>query len=77
MIVCLCEIATDKDISLAIAEGAHTVDQVGERCGAGTGCGTCRGFIGEMIEKAQARCPGTGYSDCPRMASHEAGMSAW
>lgn len=60
MIVCFCKTSSTRDIASAISEGAHTVDQIGERCGAGTGCGSCREFIAEMIEAAGARCPGKG-----------------
>jgi bacterioferritin-associated ferredoxin len=66
--VCLCKAASDKDVKAAIADGADTVDAVGETCGAGTGCGACRPMIHEMLEAAGAaecaresgRC-----ADCP------------
>ena len=67
MIICLCETSTDQDIGNAIADGAHTVEQVGRRCGAGTGCGACREYIAEMLDEARAACPGGGRCmDCPR-----------
>jgi bacterioferritin-associated ferredoxin len=67
VIVCFCITSNDRDIATAIASGAHTVDQVGEQCGAGTGCGSCREFIQEMIEASGADCPGNGRcSECPR-----------
>lgn len=69
MIVCLCEVATDRDIADAISDGAHTVDQVGQRCGAGTGCGACREFILDMLETARVTCPGRGCGDCRRAQS--------
>ena len=64
MIVCLCMVSTHEDIAGAIADGAHTTEQVGERCGAGTGCGTCKEYIAEMIEKSGASCGGD-CRDCP------------
>jgi bacterioferritin-associated ferredoxin len=67
VIVCFCVTSSNREIASAIAEGAHTVDQIAERCGAGTGCGSCRDFIAEMIEAAGAECPGKGRcSECPR-----------
>lgn len=67
VIVCFCITSNDRDIAAAIATGAHTVEQVGEQCGAGTGCGSCREFIQEMIEASGADCPGGGRcSECPR-----------
>jgi bacterioferritin-associated ferredoxin len=66
VIVCFCITSNDKDIASAIAEGAHTVEQIGAQCGAGTGCGSCREYIQEMIEASGADCPGKGRcSDCP------------
>lgn len=41
MIVCHCHGVTDKVIVDEIVAGADTVDQVGARCHAGTGCGGC------------------------------------
>lgn len=41
MIVCQCHGVTDKVIVDEIVAGADTVDQVGARCDAGTGCGGC------------------------------------
>lgn len=65
MIVCLCKRATDRDISDAIDGGARTVDEVGEACGAGTGCGCCREFIHDQLAVSGAPCAG-GCQDCPR-----------
>jgi len=60
--VCLCKAASDKDVKAAITDGARTVDEVGEACGAGTGCGACRPMIHEMLECGHEsdRC-----ADCP------------
>lgn len=68
MYVCLCKVASDKDVKAAIADGARTVDDVGEACGAGTGCGACRPMIHEMLEAEGAQCArDTGRCpDCPR-----------
>jgi bacterioferritin-associated ferredoxin len=69
VIVCFCKTASNRDIASAISEGAHTVEQIGDHCGAGTGCGSCREFIAEMIEAAGASCPGKGRChECPRSA---------
>lgn len=64
MIVCLCKVATDRDIADAIQDGASTVDEVGDRCGAGTGCGSCREFIHGMIDEGGSDCGGC--EDCPQ-----------
>lgn len=66
MIVCLCNVASRDDIANAIGHGAHSVEQVGSHCGAGTGCGACHDYIRDMLEQARATCPGGGCQDCPR-----------
>jgi bacterioferritin-associated ferredoxin len=49
MIVCHCEVASDRHVHEAIACGALTVDDVGDRCGAGTRCGSCRPTISALL----------------------------
>lgn len=67
MYVCLCKVASDKDVKAAIDDGARTVDQVGEVCGAGTGCGACRPMIHEMLEASGLSCSRESgrCADCP------------
>lgn len=52
MIVCICRAVSDRTIDAVIDDGAGTVAEVGERCGAGTCCGACRPAIAEMISEA-------------------------
>lgn len=61
MLVCLCHPTSDRDVDQAIDEGATTVAELGERCGAGTGCGAC---VQELKERLGARACGA-LSDCP------------
>ncbi|HEX6421274.1 MAG TPA: (2Fe-2S)-binding protein [Acidimicrobiales bacterium] len=49
MIVCHCEVVSDRQIRDAAEHGACTVDEVGERCGAGTRCGSCRPTIDVLV----------------------------
>jgi bacterioferritin-associated ferredoxin len=51
MIVCICKRVSDRQIDAAIEAGAETVEEVGARCRAGTGCGMCRPFIEQRIER--------------------------
>lgn len=51
MYACICHAVTDAEVSLAIAAGASTEDEVGEACGAGTGCGSCLGRICDMLSQ--------------------------
>ena len=57
MFACICRAVTSDKISAAIDEGADTVDAVAEATRAGTGCGTCRDRIGNMIGERARRCP--------------------
>jgi bacterioferritin-associated ferredoxin len=51
MIVCHCQVVSDRTIRGAIEAGARTVGDVGRRCGAGTGarCGACRPTIEALL----------------------------
>lgn len=52
-VLCQCMNVTEREIKAAIRAGADTVDAVGERCEAGTGCGSCRGGIDILIEEVK------------------------
>ena len=61
MYVCLCNRVTDRQLIEAAAEFAstsHTVDSpslavcVADRLGAGLGCGSCREFALDLVERA-------------------------
>lgn len=49
MIVCHCEVVSDRQIRDAVDQGARTVAEVGDRCGAGTRCGSCRPTIDVLL----------------------------
>jgi assimilatory nitrate reductase electron transfer subunit len=50
--VCWCNGVTVASIDDAVAGGADTVEAVGACTRAGTGCGTCRGRIAEVLARA-------------------------
>ena len=54
MIVCLCFPTSDRDIDACVRDGARTVDEIGDLCGAGTGCGACRDELRERLERCGA-----------------------
>ncbi|MFR9803361.1 bacterioferritin-associated ferredoxin [Pseudonocardia sp. RS010] len=41
MYVCICHAVTEVELRDCIGEGARTVEEIGDVCGAGTSCGTC------------------------------------
>jgi bacterioferritin-associated ferredoxin len=51
MIVCHCQVVSDRTIRAEIESGARTVGDVARRCGAGTGarCGACRPTIEALL----------------------------
>jgi bacterioferritin-associated ferredoxin len=49
--ICHCKAVTDSKIRSAIDEGARTIDEVGSRCRAGTGCGGCWPALFALIEQ--------------------------
>ena len=59
MIVCLCYPASDRDIDAHIDDGARTVEEIGRRCRAGTGCGSC---VDELRQRLESR----GANGCGR-----------
>lgn len=48
-LVCICNDVSRSQIEDAIAAGAHDVAEIGRVTLAGTGCGTCRGQIADMV----------------------------
>ncbi|WP_085087232.1 (2Fe-2S)-binding protein [Mycolicibacter senuensis] len=53
MYVCLCAGVTSQQVIDAVAAGASSTRQVGERTGAGTVCGRCKNNIRALIAAAR------------------------
>jgi bacterioferritin-associated ferredoxin len=49
VIVCHCQVVSDRAIRREVEAGARTVDEIGARCGAGTCCGSCRPTITVLL----------------------------
>ncbi len=50
MYTCICRAVTQTEVRSCINNsGATTVDEVGDHCGAGTGCGMCHDRIQAML----------------------------
>jgi len=52
MYACVCFCVTEEEVAAEVADGASTEEEVGERCGAGTSCGTCAERLGCLIAAA-------------------------
>jgi len=56
MLVCHCHALTDRDIRRAVrATGACNVAEVGDHCGAATGCGGCHDLVAEIVQSEKRR----------------------
>ncbi|MGD9989967.1 (2Fe-2S)-binding protein [Pseudonocardia sp.] len=55
MYVCICAAVTETELLECIDSGARTVDEIGDACGAGTGCGGCVDTVDVFL--AAADCP--------------------
>ena len=69
MVLCICQAVSDKEVEAAIRAGARSLDDIGERCGAGTDCGCCREAIEERLATDVERPCAGGCRDCPRTAA--------
>jgi bacterioferritin-associated ferredoxin len=49
MYVCICAAVTDVELRDCIGDGARTVEEIGEACGAGTGCGSCLDTVDVLL----------------------------
>lgn len=49
MYVCSCAAVTEAEIRRCVAAGARTLGEIGERCEAGTCCGSCRERIVALL----------------------------
>jgi bacterioferritin-associated ferredoxin len=59
VLVCLCHPTSDRDLDAVIDDGARTVQEIGQRCGAGTGCGSC-------VDELRDRLVSKGANGCSR-----------
>jgi bacterioferritin-associated ferredoxin len=51
MIICHCNVLSDRHVRDAVDCGACSVDDVGAHCGAGTRCGSCRPTIDVLLAR--------------------------
>ncbi len=50
MIVCSCRAVSDRTVRAAIASGAESIDDVANRCGAGSRCGGCWPSLARLLD---------------------------
>ena len=54
MFVCSCRAVTDRTVDAAIASGASCVEEVAQRCGAGSRCGGCWPELERILQEHAA-----------------------
>lgn len=52
MYACVCFCVTEEEVHEEIANGARSEKELGERCGAGTSCGTCVERLGCLLKES-------------------------
>jgi bacterioferritin-associated ferredoxin len=52
VIACSCKAVREQTVRVAVASGATTLAEIGERCGAGTACGGCAELLEEILAQA-------------------------
>lgn len=55
MYACVCAAVSTAQVDAVILAGASSVDEIGDRCGAGTGCGTCVDRLCDLLDAAESR----------------------
>ena len=55
MYICICRAVSSTTVREVIAEGARTVRQVADACGAGTDCGRCTAHVRALLEERHGR----------------------
>jgi bacterioferritin-associated ferredoxin len=50
--VCICFAVSEAQLTGVISDGARTEEEVGDACGAGTGCGNCLERICDRLRAA-------------------------
>ncbi len=58
MTICVCANVSERQLDAVIDGGARSVNAVARRCGAGAGCGDCRGMIRDRLRKHRDACCG-------------------
>jgi bacterioferritin-associated ferredoxin len=57
-LVCLCEGVSERKVRRAIEQGAGTLAEIGERCGAGTSCLSCHPTLEDALHECRVSLPG-------------------
>jgi bacterioferritin-associated ferredoxin len=56
MYVCVCHAVTENEINAEVVLGARSIEELGARCGAGTGCGMCHEKLRALLPIQSIAC---------------------
>jgi bacterioferritin-associated ferredoxin len=65
VLLCQCNTVFEHEVVACVRRGARTVEEVGDECEAGTGCGSCRGAIKTILEEEAGRRRSGGAGAAP------------
>jgi bacterioferritin-associated ferredoxin len=54
LIACSCAAVREQTVRVAIANGARTIAEIGDQCGAGVQCGGCRVLLEDLLAERYA-----------------------
>jgi bacterioferritin-associated ferredoxin len=57
MYICICRAVSSTTVRALVAEGARTVRQVADACGASTDCGRCVAHVRALLEERHGPRP--------------------
>ena len=55
MIICHCNVVSDRTVRAAVLNGAADVDDVARACGAGADCGGCETAVESLLDECRVR----------------------
>lgn len=61
-LVCLCEGVSERKVRRAIADGASSLADIGERCGAGITCMSCHPTLEDALDECRVALPGRRFA---------------
>lgn len=56
-LICLCEGVSERKVRRAVEQGARSVDEIGEQCGAGRNCLSCHPTLEDVLHDCRVTLP--------------------
>ncbi|WP_226379551.1 bacterioferritin-associated ferredoxin [Pseudonocardia sp. KRD291] len=54
LFACICAAATESEVRHCVRSGARSVEEIGDACGAGSGCGSCLNTLDVLLVTTSA-----------------------